>query len=120
MGTILNFSKLGQLRAKTDRDLFRILNSELDRSLALGNVAASRQSSFYAEASAAYARTRALLSKIAGLDVDQRTVLERKLKELRMALDLVAVSVDSVDIESPETGKEPGDINRRPPLCALC
>lgn len=89
MGTVVNFSRLAHLREKTNRDLVRILEAEIERGLALGNVAASRRSTFYSEAEAVYAANTALLGRITGLDSAQAAKLERKLKELRMALDLV-------------------------------
>ena len=86
MGAVVHFTKLAELRAKTDRDLQRILDMELDRGLALANVAATRHSKFYAQAEAIYARSKQLLP--------MTPAFENKLKELRMALDLVAGSID--------------------------
>ncbi len=94
MATIVDFSRLAELRAKTNRDLLRILNGEIDRGLALGNVAATRRSAFYAQAEAVYTGTTALLAKISGLEGGELARLERKLKELRMALDLVPGGMD--------------------------
>ncbi len=86
MGAVVHFNKLAELRAKTDRDLQRILELELDRGLALANVAATRQSKFYAQAETIYTRSKELLPMTPDV--------EDKLKELRMALDLVAGSID--------------------------
>jgi hypothetical protein len=94
MGTLADFSKLAELRARTDRDLVRILNAELERSLALANVAATRHSVFRAEAEAVYSRARALLPKISGVTADEQAELEAKIKELGMALDLVPGTMD--------------------------
>lgn len=94
MGTLVDFSKLAELRARTDRDLVRILNAELERSLALANVAATRRSVFRAEAEAGYSRARALLPKVSGVTADELAELEAKLKELGMALDLVPGTMD--------------------------
>jgi hypothetical protein len=89
MAVMLNFSKLAELRMKTDRDLLLILDGELDRGLALANVAASEQSAFYGQAEAVYARTKGLLAQIAGLPEDELSPVRNKLSELKMALDLV-------------------------------
>lgn len=88
MGTVVAFSKLAQLRAKTDRDLVRIIHADLDRALALAHVAATRQSVFGAQAEAVYRRAKTLLPRITSLDRAELAELERKLKELWMALDL--------------------------------
>ena len=94
MGAIVEFSKLAELRARTDRDLSRILSTELDRGLALANVAANSQSVFRAQAEVIYTRTKALLPKLGGWDAGELAVLEGKLKELGMALDLVPGTMD--------------------------
>jgi len=94
MGTLVTFPKLAELRARTDRDLVRILNTDLERSLALANVAATRRSVFRSEAEACYARAKILLPKLPGLTVDEQANLENKLKELGMALDLVPGTMD--------------------------
>ena len=67
MGMLVDFSKLAELRARTDRDLVRILNADLERGLALANVAATRHSVFRAQAEAVYNRSKTLLPKIPGL-----------------------------------------------------
>jgi len=94
MGTLVDFSKLAELRARTDRDLVRILNADLERSLALAGVAATRHSVFRAEAEAVYTRAKALLPKLSGITADQLAQLEAKQKELGMALDLVPGTMD--------------------------
>lgn len=94
MGTILNFSKLAELRARTDRDLVRILNADLERSIALASVAATGQSVFRFQAEAVYARAKVLLPKLSGVSADEMVELEAKLKELGMALDLVPGTMD--------------------------
>ena len=79
MGTLVNFADLAEHRARTD----------LERGLALANVAATRQSVFRSEAEEIYVRTKALLPHLSGLDQDERMRLEAKLRELGMALELV-------------------------------
>ena len=106
MGTLVDFSKLAELRARTDRDLVRILHADLERSLALASVAATRHSVFRAQAEAVYARASTLLPKLSGLRADELAQLEAKLKELAMALDLVP---GTMDLERP----------RRPHACQL-
>jgi hypothetical protein len=94
MGTLVDFSKLAELRARTDRDLVRILNADLERSLALASVAATRHSVFRSQAEAMYTRAKTLLPKLSGLTADELAQLEAKLKELGMALDLVPGTMD--------------------------
>ncbi|MGD0365381.1 MAG: hypothetical protein ABSC93_31245 [Bryobacteraceae bacterium] len=88
MGTLVHFPKLAELRARTDHDLARILHADLDRSLALANVAASRRSVFRAQAESVYQLARTLLPKLSGASANEIAELETKLKELGMALDL--------------------------------
>ena len=88
------FTKLAELRARTDRDLLRILHNELDRGLALANVAASRQSVFRVQAEGVYTSSKALLPRMSGLDPEELAELEWKLKELSMALELVSGALD--------------------------
>jgi hypothetical protein len=94
MGTLIHFPKLAELRARTDRDLVRILNADLERSLALANVAATRRSIFRMQAEAMYTRARTLLPELSGATADELAELESKLKELGMALDLVPGTMD--------------------------
>jgi hypothetical protein len=94
MGTLVHFPKLAELRARTDRDLLRILNADLDRSLALASVAATGHSVFRFQAEAMYKRAKTLLPKLSGLTPDELAGLQAKLKELAMALDLVPGTMD--------------------------
>jgi hypothetical protein len=94
MGTLVHFPKLAELRARTDRDLVRILNADLERSLALASVAATRHSIFRSQAEAILTRAKVLLPKLSGLTPDELAHLEGKLKELSMALDLVPGTMD--------------------------
>jgi len=94
MGTLVHFPKLAELRARTDRDLVRILNADLERSLALASVAATKRSVFRSQAEAMYTRAKTLLPKLSGLTADEQARLEAKLKELAMALDLVPGTMD--------------------------
>jgi len=94
MGTLVAFPKLAELRARTDRDLVRILNADLERSLALASVAATKRSVFRTQAEAMYTRAKTLLPELSGLTADERAQLEAKLKELAMALDLVPGTMD--------------------------
>ncbi|HUE24196.1 MAG TPA: hypothetical protein VMQ86_21120 [Bryobacteraceae bacterium] len=94
MGTLVNFPKLAELRARTDRDLVRILNTDLERALALASVAATRHSVFQCQAEVVYTRAKTLLPQLSGLSADELAQLEAKLKELAMALDLVPGTMD--------------------------
>ena len=65
-----------------------MVNTELDRGIAMANVAATSQSVFYAQAEEVYVQVRTLLPKISGLSVaDHRPAT--KVTDLRMALELV-------------------------------
>ena len=94
MGTLVAFPKLAELRARTDRDLVRILNTDLERALALASVAATRHSVFRSQAEVMYTRAKTLLPELSGLAADELAQLEAKLKELAMALDLVPGTMD--------------------------
>jgi hypothetical protein len=94
MGSLVHFPKLAELRARTDRDLVRILNADLERSLALANVAATRRSVFRTEAEAVYIRAKILLPELSGTTAGEHAELQSKLKELGMALDLVPGATD--------------------------
>ena len=94
MGYLVDFSKLAELRARTDRDLAMILSSELDRAIILANLAGSEHSVFHSEAEAAYRRAKKLLSRTSAQDIRELAEVEAKLKELRMALDLAAGAMD--------------------------
>ena len=94
MPTIVDFSKLAELRARTDRDLVRILNVDLDRGLAQASVAASAQSVFQSQAEAVYRRAKTLLPQLSGATADELAELESKVKELCMALELVPGTMD--------------------------
>jgi len=79
--------KLVDLRRKTDRDLVILVRRELDRSLTLAGVAATKESPLHAQGEKAYRKVKALLPRISGLNRDQYREFESKLKELREALD---------------------------------
>jgi hypothetical protein len=66
-----------------------MVNTELDRGIALANVAATSQSVFYAQAEKLYVQVNSLLPKISGLNRADRSVLKTKVTDLRMALELV-------------------------------
>ncbi len=94
MGTLVDFSKLAELRARTDRDLVRILRVDLERSVALAGVAATGRSIFRFQAEAVYQRASVLLPNLSGLTPDELAELQAKLKELGMALELVPGTMD--------------------------
>jgi hypothetical protein len=94
MGTLVHFPKLEELRARTDRDLVRILNADLERGLALASVAATGHSVFRFQAEALYTRAKILLPQLSGAAADELAELQARLKELGMALDLVPGTMD--------------------------
>jgi hypothetical protein len=66
-----------------------MLNTELDRGIAMASVAATPQSVFYTQAEEVYTQVRTLLPKISGLSRADHTALSAKVTDLRMALELV-------------------------------
>jgi hypothetical protein len=93
MTKMSNVSKLAELRAKTDRQLIQIINTELERGLHLALLAAETKSGYdsdgaelpyvVAEKTCAYAL--GLVSRVD--DTNERRRLESKLTRLRAALD---------------------------------
>lgn len=82
-----NTSKLAELRAKTDRELLLVIRVELERGLALANVAATKGSALYARAERTYTRVKSLLPTAYGVSREERGRLEAQLRELRVTLD---------------------------------
>lgn len=66
-----------------------LVNTELDRGIAMANVAATLESVFYEQAEEVYSQVRTVLPKIKGLSRAEHTALETKVTDLRMALELV-------------------------------
>ena len=85
-------AKLAALRGRTDHDLLILIERELDRGLALANVASARSSPMYRQAETAYAKVKTLLPKIADFSDAQALSAGARLKELRLALDQVSDS----------------------------
>lgn len=94
MGTLVDFSKLAELRARTDRDLVNILHADLEKGLALSSVAANRKSRFRSQAETIYDRTKTMMPKLFGASPEELAGLEALLKELAMALELVPGTMD--------------------------
>lgn len=94
MGHLVDFSKLAELRAKTDRDLIRIVGAELDRAIVVAHLAGGTQSVFHVRAAAVYTRVKTLLDEMPSQSPKAPAELEAKLKELRLALDLVPSALD--------------------------
>ena len=84
-----NTQKLRVLRSRTDHDLFALVQRELDRGLALVDVAASRNSPLYTQAEKAFRTATALFPRISGVSQDDRLRIEGTVKELRSRLDQV-------------------------------
>ena len=82
-------SKLVELRAKTDRELLALIKRELKRALLLANVAATMESPLYQHAEKIVERVAKLLSTISEVDRSERTALEARIKDVRLALDRV-------------------------------
>src|ERR1041385_38159 len=75
--------KLVSIRHRTDHDLLVLTNRELDRGTTLVDLAATRNSPFYAQAERAHATALTWLPRIAGLNEEDRLRIETKLKDLR-------------------------------------
>jgi hypothetical protein len=71
-----------------------MINTELDLGIAMANVAATAESIFYEQAEEVYVKARTLLPRISGLTWADQTVLETKVTDLRMALQLVPGAAD--------------------------
>ncbi len=71
-----------------------MINTELDRGIALANVAATAESVFYEQAEEVYAQVRTLLPRVSGLTDADETALSTKVTDLRMALQLVPGGTD--------------------------
>ncbi len=66
-----------------------VITTELDRGIAMANVAATLESVFYEQAEEVYTQVRTLLPKIKGMSPSDQTALETRMTDLRMALELV-------------------------------
>jgi hypothetical protein len=99
MGHLVDFSKLAELRAKTDCDLIRIVGAELDRAIVLAYLAGASQSVFHLRATTVYTRVKALLESMPSHNPKALAELEAKLKELRLGLELVPGALDHRDHE---------------------
>lgn len=84
-----NTQKLRVIRSRTDHDLLILIQRELDRGLALADVATSRSSPLFTAASKAYHAATAMLPGISGLSQDDRLHIDAKQEELRSRLDRV-------------------------------
>jgi len=87
MSVTTQLSKLAELRAKTDRDLVRIIENALEVGLLLGatNTPVDSAERLHGRAEEIYANTLTLLPKVE--DVSERRRLEGRLKLLRENLD---------------------------------
>lgn len=88
-----NEAKLEELRARTDRELLILIRRELDRTLAVADVAATKGSPLHVQAEEAYETVMTLLPKVTGLSSDERRELNIRLKELRVALDRLPAEI---------------------------
>ena len=84
-----NTQRLRVIRSRTDHDLLILIERELDRGLALVDVAASRNSPLHTKAQKAHDTAAAMLPRIAGLHPQDRLRIEGRLHELRSRLDRV-------------------------------
>ncbi len=89
MTSPVEIGKLAELRQKTDRDLFRLAVTTLDRALILASVATTKQSPLYRQAENLQRQSQTWLSKIYTLRGAERAAAEARLLELRQALEQV-------------------------------
>jgi len=82
-----NDAKLAELRARTDREVSVLILRELERALALGDVAVNRESDSYCQASEAYRRVVRLLLKATGMRRGESALIEEQVRVLRLRLD---------------------------------
>ena len=85
MTDVSQFSKLSELRRKTDQELVGLLNDGLELAFRLARATGSAKS--YTEAQDVHAEVSNLLHKVD--DANERRRLEKKLSELREILDLL-------------------------------
>jgi len=71
-----------------------MLSTELDRGIALANVAATTHSVFYSQAEKVYVQVKTVLPKVSGLTWDDQAALATRVTDLRMALELVPGTMD--------------------------
>jgi hypothetical protein len=77
-----------------------LIDTELDRGIAMANVAASAQSVFYSQATEVYGKVQTLLPRIRGLSGSEHAALAAKVADLRMALEIVPGALDHRPNES--------------------
>ncbi len=82
-----NETKLAELRSKTDRELLVLIRRELERGIALANVAAGSGSPFHGQAEQTYRKVCLLLLKSPEMNRGERARIEATLRELRSLLD---------------------------------
>jgi hypothetical protein len=87
MKDVSQFSKLAELRRKTDQELIGLLSDGLDLAFHLAQGAGAKS---YEQAEDVHAQISKLLHKVD--DVAERRRLEKKLQELRETLDQLTFS----------------------------
>ena len=81
--------KLVSIRRRTDLDLLVLVQRDLDRGLALVDVATTRNSPLFAQAEKALATATAMFPRISGMSQGDGVRIGARLKELRSRLDQV-------------------------------
>ncbi len=85
-------SKLAELRAKTDQQLLSVILRELDRALPMAKAAVSKASPLYIRAEKAYAKVKPLVPTVVAVSDENRAHLEKRVNEVRVALERAASS----------------------------
>jgi hypothetical protein len=88
MTAVSEVSKLAELRAKTDRDLVRVIANALEVGVQCASAAPDCASPLYARAKAIYANAVQLMPAVE--DTARRQRLEKKLDQLRDSLAKLA------------------------------
>ena len=86
-----NTQKLRVLRARTDHDLVVVVSREIDRGLALVEVASFRNSSLFSQAEKACGTAAALLARVSSVSQEDRLRIGARLEELKARLQQVPV-----------------------------
>ena len=83
--------QLGELRARTDKELLTVIKKELKRALLLSSVATRPESAFYQRAERIVEAVSKLLPTISYTSSHERHRLQGGLKEVRSSLDRLVV-----------------------------
>ena len=110
--------QLGELRARTDKELLTVIKKELKRALLLSSVATRPESAFYQRAERIVEAVSKLLPTISNTRSHERYRLQGGLKEVRSSLDRLVtprtqhVACSTEDKETLTSGWHLTDLQR--------